>query len=770
MPPRTLSALVAPAVACLLLSAGPLVAAPLSVSGRVLGPDGESMAGATAFVSSYSTEGRLEVSTGTTDGTGAFSFSVDDARLHGPATVFVFKPGFALAWALVRDGEHADLRLSEQTVTCRGVCVDASGGPLPDATVAVVCVERMYEHHWSHDRARLGLWTDSPLTTTTNDKGAFSIPHLPVGSDVVLEASAPGYERRWRSQVPASADGLRIYLRPEATISGHVRYNGVGVGGVSLEAELGVGYARVETAADGSFTLENLPPGRCAIDFSNMPDGLVADWVADVTLAPGETAENLSITLVEAATVRGVVTASDTGEPIEGVAVYGITTGERAGTSRFWHAFSDGEGRYELRVLPGDLQLFAHHRMEDEPLWIVHGLNRMLSVEAGKTHDGIDFSLYIEPTVTGTITDPEGVPVAGAQVGTINRISHGDVPPRTFFSTRSAEDGKYALQASEGGVRAGYCCWGFVARDTSRGLAGMALPDNVDGPVDIRLQPAAWLLTRVVNRDDEPMPGVPVGLKTADFSERTRAMPAGVSDEEGFVRIGPIPPGVDCAIELGEELSQFFINEHEIGDTVQRLEPGEERQLPPIIFDPRGRSVSGTVVSSEGKPVMDALIVGDGAARPAIAGADGRFTLTGLPKAGMVRIQAVHPTEPLFAGAVVNPDDAAALLLTLKPAAGVSARMLDGDGNPVSGVRISESPSPSPVLPYELLYRQKEAGKPMYGYAGEDGCWTLSGFVGGLDYTLLLSDRKNVFHYQEMTFTAEAGVTTDLGDIILERK
>ena len=318
-----------------------------------------------------------------------------------------------------------------------------------------------------------------------------------------------------------------------------------------------------------------------------------------------------------------IINGVATGEPVEAAGTGTEMIDLALGVSRGWSARSDSEGRYELGVLPGNLRFFPRHRISEEPLWSVRGPAMTMPVEAGKTYNDVNFTITRNPTVTGTVLGPDGTPVAGAEVGTITRMGVGDVPLPTFFPTRSAADGTYALQAVRTVVDNGYSSWGFVARDTSRGLAGMALPDSVDGPVDIQLQPGAWLLARIVNRDDEPMAGIAVGLKLADFREYPRVMPAGVSDAEGFVRIGPIPPGVDCAVELGGPLRRFFFNQYEVGDTVQRLEPGEERQLPPIILDPRGRSVSGTVVDTEGNPVRDALVFGDRLGPPAISGNDG---------------------------------------------------------------------------------------------------------------------------------------------------
>ena len=762
------------AVACLLLWAGLLLAAPLSVSGRVLGPDGEPMSVATALLSYLSTEPWRVVVSHTTDDTGAFSFSVDEAAPYELVNVAAMRPGHCITWATVAPGARVDLQLSTDSVTCRGVCVDTAGEPLPNAIVTVTEIAREHENHWSQMELWLSLPNDSPITTTAGENGAFSIPHLPPGSSIRIQASADGCEKRTRDQIPADAEGIRVYLRPEAIVSGRVTYNGAAVADASVVIGSWPKFPAAQTAADGSFMLKGLSPGRYTVEVNGAPDGLMGDWLPEVELAAGQTVTNLDIPLTEPAIVRGTFADKNTGDPVGGVRLYAYVLEPTPRIRRGWEVWSGPEGRYELRVPPGDVSVYPRVRIDEDPLWwTIDGPEGLIRIKSGEVHEGIDFTVNTEPTVTGTVIDPDGKPVPDAEVGSINRGWAVDVLPREFFCARSDESGAFAIQAIEGIVRKGYHSWGFIARDIPRGLAGMAMPDAIDDPIEIRLRPAAWLLSRVVNRDGEPVPGVPVGVKIGElgeYSDMARTMPGAVSDEEGFVRIGPIPPETYCTIELGGSLRRFFFNENQIGAEMFCLDPGEERQLLPIIFDPRGRSVSGIVVDANGDAVRDALVFGDSTVTPAITGVDGQFTLSGLPKDGMVDVQAVHPTEALFAGATVDPDYAPLLTLQLGPAAGVSGRAIDADGRPVTTMTASLHRTPPAMVCQEIINRQSEAGRRLYGYVDGDGTWALWGFIGGIEYSIALHDRDRKFNSHVLTFTAESGVTTDLGDIILQKK
>ena len=271
---------------------------------------------------------------------------------------------------------------------------------------------------------------------------------------------------------------------------------------------------------------------------------------------------------------------------------------------------------------PENSNVTPRTRIGERPLWS-SPVEKMLTVAAGQTHADVDFTVTMHPTVTGTVIGPGGEPVAGAEVGTVNRMGYMDVPPREFFCTRSAADGTFAMQVfASRQMREGNARLFVIARDAFRGLAGLAAPDVMDDPIQIKLQPAAWLLTRVVDRDGEPMPGVPIGVKMGEFGEAAqfeRTMPGGVSDAEGFVRVGPIPPDADCAIEIGAGLRRFFPSRESGGRRAVRLAAARSANLLRSSSIPEA-DVTGTVLDADGQRVAIACLGDSTSPRPSRRG------------------------------------------------------------------------------------------------------------------------------------------------------
>ena len=183
-------------------------------------------------------------------------------------------------------------------------------------------------------------------------------------------------------------------------------------------------------------------------------------------------------------------------------------------------------------------------------------------------------------------------------------------------------------------------------------------------------------------------------------------------------------------------------------------------------------TISGWVSNSQQQAVADALVFGDSVVHPALTNAEGHFELSGLPVRGEVKVIAVHPTEPPFAGIVLDPDSGTTPVLVLGPCAEVTGRAVDDQGgNPIPTAQfIYKVGIGPPVMSVELFRRMGEVGYGTYWYGDDAGRWRASGFVAGLPYEILLVDRHDEFAPQTLEFTAQPGETIDLGEIVLEKR
>ena len=180
----------------------------------------------------------------------------------------------------------------------------------------------------------------------------------------------------------------------------------------------------------------------------------------------------------------------------------------------------------------------------------------------------------------------------------------------------------------------------------------------------------------------------------------------------------------------------------------------------------------GWVSNSEQQAVPDALVFGDSVVHPAVTNAEGYFELSGLPVRGEVKVIAVHPTEPLFAGTVLDPDPGTTPVLVLGPAAEVTGRAVDDEGKPIATAQViyTVGSSGQPVISQEFYRRTIEVGYGTYWYGDAAGRWHASGFVAGLPYEIVLLDRHYEFGRQTLEFTAQPGETIELGDIVLGKR
>jgi RNA polymerase sigma factor (sigma-70 family) len=215
-----------------------------------------------------------------------------------------------------------------------------------------------------------------------------------------------------------------------------------------------------------------------------------------------------------------------------------------------------------------------------------------------------------------------------------------------------------------------------------------------------------------------------------------------------------------------------------------------------IALEP-GRTVIGSVVGPDGKPLTGVLATGLTAVLPAARyqsrpfeqpacqklEAD-TFTMYGLNPRQPRTLVLVHPEKGLAKVQTFRGDEACPLTVRLEPVGAVSGRIVDAEGHPWEGLRLEVFLRPSPTdktLPYEVLGRggifsllQRDLFTRAATTDG-DGKFRIEGLLPGLPYELQplakgnpikkpLENAKPPIALPGGLFV-EAGQTKDVGEI-----
>jgi len=209
----------------------------------------------------------------------------------------------------------------------------------------------------------------------TNAKGKYAFKGLPAGRYSLN--FYPGcnnngnylyqnYPRDVTARLGHVTGGINAYLQPGAIITGTVtaRSNGAKLGGICVETA--DGFAGAETAANGRYSIDQIPPGRTKVEFINCdnrgnfapqfyPDNLNVAAAVSIDARPGRVTSGIDAALAPGATIGGTISLPS-GRKLSAVCVVAIPLqfAERLGGNLVMSQL----GRYALKDLaPGDYQV-----------------------------------------------------------------------------------------------------------------------------------------------------------------------------------------------------------------------------------------------------------------------------------------------------------------------------------------------------------------------------------------------------------------------------
>lgn len=340
--------------------------------------------------------GGLDPAAGVTDAQGRFSVQgVVPGRVRVLALHPDHAPGSTEPFDVVSGGERTDLRIVMPAGgTVDGRVVDARGFPVERVRIELVSPSEPYPRGaiTASDGTFVFEAVAGPVTVT-----AYPMELAPVAASVEVPTGAV-------VRVELTLDGDSEVLHGRTVDDRGFAVAQVRLVVRSLRANRPV--ARIATSGDdGTFDVTGLPPPPYSVE-ADHPDYAVVR-VPRVARVPDE----LTVTLISGASVRGLCIDSWTRAPVPFARVELMTTAQ---TVRLERAVSDVRGRFEVVRVPRgayELRISASGYLP-----VARPVAMEASARGLEDLDLAELELAPAGTVEGTVVDAYGHPVAGAQV------------------------------------------------------------------------------------------------------------------------------------------------------------------------------------------------------------------------------------------------------------------------------------------------------------------------------------------------------------------
>lgn len=546
----------------------------IDVAGIVLDSEGDPLVSASVAIIGLTTRlkqagdfssridvlGELE-----TDVEGRFEISLEDFQSSEYANVSIMAgySGMGISWeTLNTEIKQHELRFElqpEAPIRCR--LIDLEGQPIPGVEITVESVMENDGSDFPMNSVRLErlpnaptLW---PTSVTSDDKGQFTIHGIREGCGVYLKSEgtdrfAPQgmsvntgqpeqrgeYDATYRALVKnVGADEEAILTLPPATLfAGTVRFEdsreavpNADLSVFSSQQDVGGSMIGLAGSADenGDFVLNPYPGVRFEL-LAYPPKGTpyLTRRIRDLRDADGDEPNRMDITLPRGVLVRGVVTNSETGEPISGASIQYIP--ERLNNPNIlrdvvtgWQAIqlTNDQGEFSIPVYAGPGTLAVSGGMGKYVLKQVG--SRMLSQGAtgGKRNyahafesldptleeNEINVAIKLDPghTVAGNLTDQDGTPIESAMTISSLRLHPLNLTWRSAGGMPLiAGNGKYQLD----GLPSGEDSEVFFL-DAQRRLGATVMLNTESDSHDVQLLPCGQAHLRIVDENGEAKVG-----------------------------------------------------------------------------------------------------------------------------------------------------------------------------------------------------------------------------------------------------------------------
>jgi 5-hydroxyisourate hydrolase-like protein (transthyretin family) len=598
------------------------------ISGRVLDPGGEPVAGARIELLAYRSpeEQLLDQGAGSeprpvtqtrTDARGSFQVSM--AKMEEPAALRVLADGLPAVEipGPIEAGGEEELEIlipSGQVMT--GRVTDEAGKPVTQARVFAWAALELPEDGVAFGEARTGR------------DGSFVLPQAPSG-DITLRIWAPGLAPL---AVRSSRAGQRFVLKSGGELVGAVADPSRKVIAAAIVT---AGGEAVRTDASGQYRFVALPEGLLSVE-ALWQDGRLARRDG-VRIRKGAMTR-ADLVMAAAPGISGVVVDEKTRRPLSRARVAVVTSRfTAAGTPPVREERTDSRGRFHLVGLASR----EYHLTVSRAGYLPSGL----PVTAGMPPPEIHVALVRGATVSGKVTDEKGVAVAGVRVqmspGTGRRAMFYADPVRGAPSSISRADGSFRLGGLPPGIPVSILATreGFVS--TRRD--GIATAAGAGKPVTLVLRRGLEARGRVVNGEGEAIVGAQVALSRTE--ERRLLGGAGWSTESpGSARSAVTSADGGFVLKALEAGSYSAAIKHAAyaSKSIAALEvkASGTTDWGPFVLTPSA-PLSGLVRNKRGEPVAGGTVAtssSDGGYNQVLTDAEGRFRQDGYSAGAAVSL------------------------------------------------------------------------------------------------------------------------------------
>ena len=396
-------------------------------------------------------------------------------------------------------------------VAASGRVVDADGKPLAD--VSVTPMESQPNTGMPRNVAlrMVSQQTRTEDLVRTADDGTFSMRLKEGTYDFVFRRDGFAPKVMHAVRVGTGTRPIEAALEPGKQISGRVTRGGAPVAGVRVSVYGDFADEASETAADGSFTIDDLPAGDMMLRAYKGEEFIQVSQPVKVP------ARDVEIKVPPGGRISGRVFDKETKEPV--TAFEAGVSGSRGGGGVVFvgpsqtKPFTSDDGTFVLDGVPaGSTSLVV------SASGFVTASVPNIVVEEGRAVENVEVALDRGVKVSGRVTGPDGAALSGVAVrlrpaqGRIRRMPSGGPGAVTD------SEGRYTLESVEAGDQTfTFARAGYVSNEKTVTLSGR------EARVDAQLTTGRRISGTVVSENGGPVAGATVSAFSPSTSANSRS-------------------------------------------------------------------------------------------------------------------------------------------------------------------------------------------------------------------------------------------------------